>query len=67
MPDRTENVQRYMHLAACLMCDRALAGGELSADVEDDYNDKLEMCWDSMTEAEQDEIERMIKEGQCVT
>lgn len=53
---------RYLELVMELLLERARAGGNLPEDEESAYVDELERCWWAMTNAEQDEAERILSQ-----
>ena len=54
---------RYLELVMELLLERARAGGNLQEDKEVAYVDELERCWWAMTNAEQDEAERILSQS----
>jgi hypothetical protein len=54
---------RYLELMMELLLDRARAGGHLQEDAEVAYVDELDRCWWAMTNAEQDEAERILAQS----
>jgi hypothetical protein len=54
---------RYLELVMELLIERARAGGNLQEDEEVAYVDELERCWWAMTNAEQDEAERILSQS----
>jgi hypothetical protein len=52
--------QRYRELLVELLLRRAQEGGELSPAEEAHFASALDLCWNAMTDAEQEEIEDEI-------
>ena len=52
--------KRYAELLTTLLIDRELAGGALPDEVESRHVEELDRCWWAMTDAEQDDIERLL-------
>ena len=58
--------KRYWELLLDLAFQRVVAGGALPADVESPLVGALDRCWREMSEAEQDEAERLYARGRTV-